>query len=1035
MTNRKDHDTTDTDTDKSSTHDDSSNQIHAHQENNSVAVGNSSHPSIIDSRPKPDSSHENTTLKPVTDSCESRNLSPLTNDQAVTRIPVPESPTNETSANGDESDVVSSSVPIPVDVVVDDDSTRYLTSELNHGATCSSDTIDSGIYRSSRSLERSESAFEREDTVPELHQQPRLGNDYNYDYRRPSNSTIESLSDDEIEENYLGNIPAHKRRSGVFVCPIQEADDIARNAAATDDCDSYIGVKRIRQDTSSTEDYDNNVAADGNDISSMSFGVKRAQHLKSDQNGDPGSLEKARPERWSLGSMDSMGSKSECSVSFSNSLATHVRKDSIAIGLDKMRPSQTFRRRSSVTFADLEGLINKAKLHKSKKELLQQYRLHIFVAVIFAVTVTFVGIGWFYHSKAVEALVISQKIFFDPRSRKLTLHSQVDGDEVTGYIGLNIPRWQLPLHCQIQEEGNPNAKECLWKHNAMLRINYYKEKSIQCYNISWEYLNPSMDPLDCFEIGNSIWFGSSNLSTNMFPIVGSFSYNPNVYRIKGNGVLSQAVEYYWLSSNSHAIFFHSDIPLHISWNDTHPGRMCLISNYSSPFYTKSEKGTPPFNYTVCNGHDMVETHMFMRSMFSSKSKVAMVNTEMLLNPWWSVHNDNQEISQKDVLDMASNIKKHRLNCSTLDLDGKWQNREGDLDFDPTRFSNTTEMLDFIRGARCNISVSVSPRFDYGSLNFKDGIEKDYFVKDAGGEVPGLTRNHNNGVATVLDVSNPSARAWYASKLGKMASIYGINTFSFSYGNGSWLPHFPHFDEKIMSPNRLRGLYSQMVASVSNKVSMQMMSQSQHVQAFLPIRSLITVRRDRACISNSIPAALTTGLLGYPYVFSDGFQFSKEEEEPHDVVGIPSRDIYIRWLQLSAFFPAMKYSLPPWVYDEATLEVARNMSDLHQQYIYPIIKKHIRKEIKDGMPILRPVWWLSPHNKTAMDISDEFLVGDQILVAPIMCERETSRDIFFPKGIWADITKGGLTVGPRLVKNYTVGQFDVPHFIRMKVTHE
>ena len=520
----------------------------------------------------------------------------------------------------------------------------------------------------------------------------------------------------------------------------------------------------------------------------------------------------------------------------------------------------------------------------------------------------------------------------------------------------------------------------------------------------------------------------------MFPIAGGFSYDSNAYRLNDNGVLSRAVEYYWLSSNSHAILFHSDIPIHISWNDTQPGRMCLVSNYSSPFYTKSEKSTPPLNYTVCNGHDMVETHKFMRSMFSSVSKVGVVDSEMLLNPWWSVPSNNDHNSQRDVEQMASDIKKHRLNCSTLHLDGKWQNREGDLEFDPSKFSNTTQMLDSIKDAECLLSVSVSPHFDYNSLNFKEGIDRHYFVKDAGGEVPGLTRSRNAGVATVLDVSKPTARQWYASKLDNLSSLHGINTFSFTYGSGSWLPHLPHFHDEPMTPNKLRRIYSQMLASISKRLSVQIMSQSQQIHAFLPVRSVITVRRERACISNSIPAAITIGLLGYPYVFSDGFQFIREDDEASGS-DMPSRDVYIRWLQLSAFFPAMKYSLAPWLYDETTLEVARNMSILHRRYVFPVIHDHIRQDIRDGLPILRPVWWLNSHNITAMDVSDEFLVGDRILVAPILCEGTRSRNIFFPKGIWADKTKGGLTVGPRLVTNYTVGQFDVPYFIRMKVTHE
>ena len=347
MTNRKEPDTTEREADKSPTPDDPPGETPAtHQEASVTSSVNSLHPTIQDRPQKPELSREHTALKPESDSLDPKQSSAAANDH-VEPTGSQESTADDNAANNADCDGFTT----PAEGR--DDTEQCLTSGLEPGAACSNDTIDSGIYRSSRSLERSGSVFEREDTVPELHHHnSRLGGDYNGDYRRPSSSTIDSLSDSEMEENYLGNIPAHKRRSGVFVCQIQDANGIARNSTE-EDCDSYIGVKRVKQDALSTDDYDSDA-----DSRSMTFGVKRVPHVKSDQHSG---CEAARPNRWSLGSADSLGSKSECSVTFSSSLATHVRKDSIAMGLEKMRPSQTFRRRSSVTFADLEELINKAK--------------------------------------------------------------------------------------------------------------------------------------------------------------------------------------------------------------------------------------------------------------------------------------------------------------------------------------------------------------------------------------------------------------------------------------------------------------------------------------------------------------------------------------------------------------------------------------------------------------------------------------------------------------------------------------------------
>lgn len=72
------------------------------------------------------------------------------------------------------------------------------------------------------------------------------------------------------------------------------------------------------------------------------------------------------------------------------------------------------------------------------------------------------------------------------------------GVQVSVLLGQDIPQWQLPMHCQLVEEDNPNSKECLWKNNAVVRVNFFQERvdggtdTVGCYNVSWETLRSSV---------------------------------------------------------------------------------------------------------------------------------------------------------------------------------------------------------------------------------------------------------------------------------------------------------------------------------------------------------------------------------------------------------------------------------------------------------------------------------------------------------------------------------------------------------------
>jgi alpha-glucosidase (family GH31 glycosyl hydrolase) len=90
----------------------------------------------------------------------------------------------------------------------------------------------------------------------------------------------------------------------------------------------------------------------------------------------------------------------------------------------------------------------------------------------------------------------------------------------------------------------------------------------------------------------------------------------------------------------------------------------------------------------------------------------------------------------------------------------------------------------------------------------------------------------------------------------------------------------------------------------------------------------------------------------------------------------------------------------------------------------------------GKPILRPVWWLDPRNHDLHQLSAvtsrQFLVGDDLLVAPALCVGERRRAIYVPHGVWRDVGRNALVLGPKLMENYRVGLYEIPYFVRQQI---
>lgn len=61
---------------------------------------------------------------------------------------------------------------------------------------------------------------------------------------------------------------------------------------------------------------------------------------------------------------------------------------------------------------------------------------------------------------------------------------------------------------------------------------------------------------------------------------------------------------------------------------------------------------------------------------------------------------------------------------------------------------------------------------------------------------------------------------------------------------------------------------------------------------------------------------------------------------------------------------------------------------------------------------------------------EFLLGDRILVAPVLKHSERKRNVYLPLGYWKDGNSNKTYIGPTWVKDYPAGLNILPHFIRL-----
>lgn len=63
----------------------------------------------------------------------------------------------------------------------------------------------------------------------------------------------------------------------------------------------------------------------------------------------------------------------------------------------------------------------------------------------------------------------------------------------------------------------------------------------------------------------------------------------------------------------------------------------------------------------------------------------------------------------------------------------------------------------------------------------------------------------------------------------------------------------------------------------------------------------------------------------------------------------------------------------------------------------MLKKYARVSLNLGLPIIRPLWMLDPNDSSCHTVADEFSIGEDIIVAPILYSRSREREVYLPAG--------------------------------------
>ena len=178
------------------------------------------------------------------------------------------------------------------------------------------------------------------------------------------------------------------------------------------------------------------------------------------------------------------------------------------------------------------------------------------------------------------------------------------------------------------------------------------------------------------------------------------------------------------------------------------------------------------------------------------------------------------------------------------------------------------------------------------------------------------------------------------------------------------------------------------------------------------------------LSLTLPMLMTLGLSGEPFVGSDIGGF----------MGRANGELLVRWYQVGSLTPFCRnhadirsYDHEPWRFGPYYEGIIRKYLKLRYRLL-PLLYTTSETAHRTGVPMFRPLLLNYQDDLNTLNIDDEFMVGDDLLAAPILQPGATSRLVYLPGGTWFDFWTGAKFTGGRAIHVETPLE-TLPLFVR------
>jgi alpha-glucosidase len=395
---------------------------------------------------------------------------------------------------------------------------------------------------------------------------------------------------------------------------------------------------------------------------------------------------------------------------------------------------------------------------------------------------------------------------------------------------------------------------------------------------------------------------------------------------------------------------------------------------------------------------------------------------MALPPLWSLGYHQCRwfrYTEENVEELAERHREHDIPCDALWLDIEHMDGYRVFTWNTDAFPDVAGMLERLADQGFRVITIVDPgvKYEPGYRVFDQAVARDVLCRTEAGEI--YVGEVWPGATAFPDFVTEEARQWWGELNAEhvQSGLAGIWNDMNEPATGSIPPAAMRFGRGRYSHERYHNQYAMLMAMATTAGLLQAMPER---RTFVLSRAGFAGMQRYAAnwmgdnmsrwdhLWLSIPMGMGLGVSGQPFVGADVGGFA----------GHADSELFLRWMQYGALTPfcrnhselgnADQYA---WAWGDVVRDLVRDALRLRYRLLPYLYAAFVRAH-ETGAPVQRPLVFDHQYDTVVRDIDDEYLLGPDLLVAPVVAAGVTARHVYLPAGSWYDWHTGEPVGGSR-----------------------